>query len=39
MMGQIWALHPTAARALLEVTDAEGVLTQLVFEWKAGGKG
>lgn len=38
-MGQIWDLHPIAARAPLEVTAAEDVLTQLVFEWKAGGKG
>lgn len=38
-MGQIWALHATAAGTPLEVTAAEDVLTQLVFEWKAGGKG
>lgn len=30
MMDQIWLLHPTAARILLQVTVAEDVLTQLM---------
>jgi len=30
MMDQIWALHPTAAKTLLEVAAAEDVLTQLM---------